>query len=410
MPSYTNDPVVSTSISTNTPAVTGEGHDFEGVRGLSHNAHSAVVGINDYAPASPPGAGGNGAWFESAQGEGVRGQSKTFHHGGVVGVNTAGGFGVYGLSDGAGVVGESKTWLAVGGFASSESKGAAVYGEHKGGQAGVWGNNMNENDSAGPGVVGTSRAAGVVGESSTWVGVYGETKSSTGGTGVWGEHKNNGTGTLGKSVGGIGVLGVSETHEGVHAETKSPVTAAIAAYNLNPAGTGAAVYAKKEGAAGHAGFFDGNVWIGGVLGVGNDIILSNADCAEDFTVGAQVLASPGTVMVLGEEGALFPCGQAYDKRVAGVISGAGDYKPGIVLDKQDSLENRSPIALIGKVYCKADAGHGAIEIGDLLTTSPTLGHAMKAADPLKAFGAIIGKALRPLQEGQGLIPILVALQ
>jgi hypothetical protein len=35
---------------------------------------------------------------------------------------------------------------------------------------------------------------------------------------------------------------------------------------------------------------------------------------------------------------------------------------------------------------------------------------MKAEDPLKAFGAVIGKALRPLAEGQGLVPILIALQ
>ena len=37
-------------------------------------------------------------------------------------------------------------------------------------------------------------------------------------------------------------------------------------------------------------------------------------------------------------------------------------------------------------------------------------YAMKADDPRKAFGAVIGKALRPLGEGQGLIPILIALQ
>jgi hypothetical protein len=35
---------------------------------------------------------------------------------------------------------------------------------------------------------------------------------------------------------------------------------------------------------------------------------------------------------------------------------------------------------------------------------------MKATDPLRAFGAVIGKALRPKKEGKGLIPILVALQ
>jgi hypothetical protein len=35
---------------------------------------------------------------------------------------------------------------------------------------------------------------------------------------------------------------------------------------------------------------------------------------------------------------------------------------------------------------------------------------MKAVDPATAFGAVIGKALRALDEGQGLIPILVTLQ
>jgi hypothetical protein len=69
-----------------------------------------------------------------------------------------------------------------------------------------------------------------------------------------------------------------------------------------------------------------------------------------------------------------------------------------------------PIALMGKVYCKVDAGYGAIEVGDLLTTSPFPGHAMKATDPLKSFGSVIGKALRPLEAGQSLIPILIALQ
>ena len=71
---------------------------------------------------------------------------------------------------------------------------------------------------------------------------------------------------------------------------------------------------------------------------------------------------------------------------------------------------RIPIALSGKVYCKVDAEPSPIQIGDLLTTSETPGHAMKAEDPFKAFGAVLGKALRALGAGQGLIPILVALQ
>jgi hypothetical protein len=133
------------------------------------------------------------------------------------------------------------------------------------------------------------------------------------------------------------------------------------------------------------------------------------ECVYDLSAFDNMRA-PGTVMVLDEEGALEPSQRAYDKRVAGVISGAGDFKPGIVLDKQESRMNRMPVALLGKVYCKVDAQYAPIEVGDLLTSSPTLGHAMRAEDPLKAFGSVIGKALRSMTSGQGLIPVLVALQ
>ena len=81
-----------------------------------------------------------------------------------------------------------------------------------------------------------------------------------------------------------------------------------------------------------------------------------------------------------------------------------------MLDKQPTHGNRSPVALLGKVFCKVDAGCAPIEVGDLLTTSDTPGHAMKAGDSTKAFGSVIGKALRPLSAGQGLIPVLIALQ
>jgi hypothetical protein len=69
-------------------------------------------------------------------------------------------------------------------------------------------------------------------------------------------------------------------------------------------------------------------------------------------------------MVINEEGALQQSQQAYDKRVAGVISGAGGLRPGIVLDKQQAPGNWMPIALLGKVYCKVDGLYGSIEIGD----------------------------------------------
>ncbi len=148
---------------------------------------------------------------------------------------------------------------------------------------------------------------------------------------------------------------------------------------------------------------------GNILATG-DVILTGADCAEDFDVKDAQALEPGTVMVIGDEDRLHQSKEAYDKRVAGVLSGAGDYRPGIILGKEQSQNNRLPLALTGKVFCKVDAQYSPIGVGDLLTTSPTLGHAMKADDPLKAFGAVIGKALRPLAEGQGLIPILIALQ
>lgn len=103
-------------------------------------------------------------------------------------------------------------------------------------------------------------------------------------------------------------------------------------------------------------------------------------------------------------------------RVAGVISGAGDCKPGIVLDKKPTSQNSSsssirvPIALVGKVNCKVDADYSAIKVGDMLTTSDTPGCAMKASSYKKAFGAVLGKALQAVKSGRSLIPVLIALQ
>ena len=141
-----------------------------------------------------------------------------------------------------------------------------------------------------------------------------------------------------------------------------------------------------------------------------DILLANADCAEDFNVLEKADLEPGTVMVISEDERLETSSKAYDKRVAGVISGAGAYRPGIVLDRQSTTKNRMPVALMGKVYCKVDASFGAIAVGDLLTTSATPGHAMLASDRDAAFGAVIGKALKPCEAGQAMIPVLIALQ
>ena len=145
-------------------------------------------------------------------------------------------------------------------------------------------------------------------------------------------------------------------------------------------------------------------------GNAGDVILRNADLAEEFDMAELSQIEPGMVVVLDETGRLCPGEVPYDCRVVGVISNAGSHKPGIVLDKKPEQPNRLPVALGGKVYCKVDADRSPIRVGDLLTTSPTLGHAMKATEPLRAFGAVVGKALAPLGGGRGLIPVLIALQ
>ena len=145
-------------------------------------------------------------------------------------------------------------------------------------------------------------------------------------------------------------------------------------------------------------------------GGAGDIRLHGADCAEHFDVWDAADVDEGTVLVIDDSGALRTSTSAYDRRVAGVVSGAGGYRPGILLDSFADAPDRLPIALAGKVYCKVDASYGAIGVGDLLTTSDTAGHAMRVSEPRRAFGSVLGKALAPLSAGRGLVPILVTLQ
>ncbi len=149
----------------------------------------------------------------------------------------------------------------------------------------------------------------------------------------------------------------------------------------------------------------------GSIRVADDVILAGADCAEDFAVEPGAAAEPGTVLVIEPGLRLAPCARAYDRRVAGVVSGAGDRRPGIVLGRRPDRgdEHRVPVALTGTVVCRVDATADPIEVGDLLTSSPRVGHAMRAADAGRSFGAVLGKALAGLESGVGTIPVLVTL-
>ena len=134
---------------------------------------------------------------------------------------------------------------------------------------------------------------------------------------------------------------------------------------------------------------------------------TGGDCAERFPVVDPTACEPGMVMVLGEDG-MSPCDQAYDRRVAGVISGAGGLEPGVEL-AAGNQEGHVPLALTGRVFCWVDADEAPVALGDLLTSAPRRGHAMRAADRDRAFGSILGKAMAPLATGRALIPVLVTI-
>jgi hypothetical protein len=140
-------------------------------------------------------------------------------------------------------------------------------------------------------------------------------------------------------------------------------------------------------------------------------ITGGADVAEPFEMSDRDVPK-GALVVIDEErpGRLKLSSAAYDQRVAGIVSGANGVSPGLTLQQQGVIEGGHHVALTGRVYALADATRGAIKPGDLLTTSDTPGHAMKASDRTRAAGAVIGKAMTGLNEDQGLVLVLVSLQ
>lgn len=142
-------------------------------------------------------------------------------------------------------------------------------------------------------------------------------------------------------------------------------------------------------------------------------ITGGADLAESFAIAEVGAIIPGQIVSIDADhpGALRIADSAYDRTVAGVISGAGGINPGLTLQQEGSVaEGAYPVSLTGRVYVWADAAYGSIAPGDLLTTSDTPGHAMKVTDYERAKGAILGKAMGSLNQGKGLVLVLVTLQ
>jgi hypothetical protein len=304
-------------------------------------------------------------------------------------------------------------------YALSLRPGAQVISEEYGGDA-VYAENTT---SSGTGVVGEASAAsgntfGVRGLnlSSGGTGVYGWAGSSTSGTdgrpyGVYG-YSNKGHGVYGVTLGdwsnisGVygkavfdhanGVNGVNtaggygvraESNTGVALAAKSADGNLIEAWDLDP--NDRRWYVRNDGEV----YADGSFHSGG------------ADFVE--MLPAVEGLEPGDVLVVGSDGQLLRSSSTYDVSVVGVYS----TQPGFIGGSDEEMENPGdvPLAVVGVVPVKASAENGPIAPGDLLTTSSTPGHAMKAgANP--TVGTVIGKALQSLETGTGVIRMLVTLQ
>jgi len=144
--------------------------------------------------------------------------------------------------------------------------------------------------------------------------------------------------------------------------------------------------------------------------VSGNIAAKYQDVAEWVPTKTALL--PGTVVIIDPQATnqVLPAATPYDTRVAGVVS----TQPGILLG--EAGDDKVKITHSGRVPVKVDASFGPIAAGDLLVTSPTAGHAMRSTPvdlggvPIHRPGTLVGKALEPLDNGQGEILVLLTLQ
>ncbi len=171
---------------------------------------------------------------------------------------------------------------------------------------------------------------------------------------------------------------------------------------LSAANISAGQFGQNTGGGNYT--FPGNVTVNG------NIAAKYQDMAEWVPSSEQLPA--GTVVILDStrSNQVISSTQAYDTRVAGVIS----EQPGIALG--ESGTGKVLVATTGRVLVQVEASKSPIHIGDLLVTSDLPGVAMKSAPvnvggvQLHRPGTLIGKALEPLEKGKGKILVLLSLQ
>jgi hypothetical protein len=185
-------------------------------------------------------------------------------------------------------------------------------------------------------------------------------------------------------------------------------------------GAGAGVVGVSFSASGTGGSFS-NTKGGAALEVKGPAYMSDvevsvltikggSDLAERFEVSDE--AKPGMVVAIDADhpGMLCIARGTYNRRVAGILSGANDLGAGMVLADLPGAKHSMPLALSGRVWVYVDATSKAIEPGDFLTTAELPGYAMAVADYRRAQGSIIGKAMTGLKQGRGMVLVFVTLQ
>jgi hypothetical protein len=224
---------------------------------------------------------------------------------------------------------------------------------------------------------------------------------STSGYGSWGVSVN----TTGNDNVGLGTRTWGDNSWGVSAYTYGNNSAGVNTFTYGENSRGVEAFsAKSDVIYGETGRSDHR------YGVCTDDYMyarryegGGGDVAEYFAVDED--PEPGTVLIIGEDSKMQSSITAYDTTVAGIVSTA----PGVSLGANETGNaGEKLIAVAGRVPCKVDASYASVKPGDLLTTSDTPGHAMKATNP--QIGTILGKALEPLDSGAGVIEVLVTLQ
>ena len=238
----------------------------------------------------------------------------------------------------------------------------------------------------------------------------------------------------GEANGGTGVIGQGGQN-GVVGQTSSTDKFAVGVFGVSLATSGAGsvgVFGQAWSPGATAGLFAnvaaGDIIVGGVgqpevhvfrvdgqgtVHANGGFQPNGADFAESMAVkGDRSKYAAGDLLAIDPTASrrLALAREAYSTLVAGIYSA----KPGLLGTNrkvdESTPQNEVPLAVVGIVPCKVTAENGPIRVGDLLVTSSTPGHAMKGTDLSRMLGAVVGKALEPLLEGNGVINVLVTLQ